>query len=430
MLELRNTSTHVGSSISINKIALWIILFFGVFDTARLFTPLPSFLGYLKEVSIFFLFLQLCLKRISFNLRSYWGLTFVLFFSISLLCINRVFFSGYFSNELLIYQIKNIEFFLLFLIFFNLKKLVPSYTVTHLIDIYIKLSLILVIVNLIGTMVPNPICYKYIGRGFDSTMFIGRLSLGQPAMASFPILLSFIWLWTKTNKGKIDFIFLCLLLFYIAASTAMTAYIIILAVIIFNFFIFRKDKKQFKNNIHFFAIVLLIAFCSLNVLISYFSEFSNILDIEFLRARFLKILGYGNFEDKSLGMRSAYRAKILSTLYDKDSFIWGISPDYYEWIKNVNYAKIPIENTYFDILAKFGIIGLLSYLSFLFGYIKYALNTYKIYHNKELVALIVSITLAMVLYSWTLPIFATYCMAFGFALFSAYIFTCKDSIDE
>ena len=167
-------------------------------------------------------------------------------------------FSDFFSTELLIYQIKNLEFFLLFLLFVNLDKIAPSVPIEKIIKWYIVASLILIAVNLIGVLLPNPICYKYIGRGLDSSMYTGRLSLGQPAMASFPIMLSFIWFWVKSFDGVRSFVMPMIFLAYVILSPAMTAYVIVIAVIMIKLFVEMKKVEGFKRNMWFLLFLMII----------------------------------------------------------------------------------------------------------------------------------------------------------------------------
>ena len=409
--------------LTLNKIALWILLFFGVFDTARLFTPLPSSFGYLKEICIFFLFIQIIIKKIDFEKRSLFGSCFVLLLFISVISLFRaLFFSDFFSTELLIYQIKNLEFFLLFLIFTNLHKLAPSVSIENLVKWYVSMALILVIVNFIGVLVPNPVCYKFIGRGFDSSMYSGRFSLGQPAMASFPVLLTFIVFWMKNQYSKRDYFIMLICLTYIVLSTAMTAYVILMALILFKVYVDRKKIKNAKYNICFFLAIILLTLVWYYFLFDFLAIDHSMFDFEFMRARFLKMLGMGNYIDMSRQIRNDFRNLILAEILNRNSLIWGIGPDYYLTVKNNFYAKIPIENTYIDFFAKSGVIGLASYIVFIWGGIKgLARNSFMhIKDNKFL--LIIGIFVAVILYSWTLPIFSTYCMACGFALFLAFIY--------
>ena len=410
-------------SIAINRIALYILLFFGVFDTARLFTPLPSYVGYLKEICIFFLFFQLLIKKIEFKSKSFYGKAFLLLFFISGLCLLRaIFFSNYISSELIVFQIKGLEFFLLFLILINLHKVTPTISLDKVIKIYITLSLLLVVVNLIGVLIPNPICYKYIGRGDDSMMFTGRMSLGQPAMASFPILLTFILFWMKKKRNTFSYAIIIISLISIILSTAMTAYAILGCVFFIKFFADMKNIKGIKNNVFFIFTMLLITIIGYKVIINYLSQDTSILNFDFLKDRFLKMIGYGDYEDVARLMRTHFREIILQKVYSEHAFIFGIGPDYYCKIKTNFYAQIPIENTYVDFYAKSGLCGLISFVLLIIAALKdFSKNIFFNFHNSQFL-LIIGILTAMLLYSWTLPIFATYCMAFGFALFFAYFY--------
>lgn len=407
--------------ITLNRIALYVLLFFGVFDTARLFTPLPSFVGYLKEICIFFLFLQLLLQKIQFNVKSLYNQTFLLLFFISGICLFRgCFFSDYFSTGLLIYQIKNLEFFLLFLIFINLHKIIPSISISEIVKIYILFSIILVAVNLVGVLVPNPICYKFIGRGLDSSMYTGRLSLGQPAMASFPILLSFVYLWMKGLYDKRTFAIAAIFLGYIFLSTAMTAYVITVCVIIIKLLINMKTHKGIKFNLIFVGLVLSFVVLGQLFLLDLFSH--EQFDFQFLRARALKIIGIGRYEDSSMMLRTNYKKLILQKIVDQGAYLWGLGPDYYNQIRTNFYAVMPIENSYIDFYAKSGIVGLTSFIVFIVGIFKGLASSLK----SESRYVLWGMSITFVLYGWTLPIFATYCMAFGFALFFAYCYLERD----
>ena len=46
----------------INDLLFYILLFFGLFDAARNYTPLPEWIGYSKDIAIFLLYVLNCRK--------------------------------------------------------------------------------------------------------------------------------------------------------------------------------------------------------------------------------------------------------------------------------------------------------------------------------------------------------------------------------
>ncbi len=289
------------------------------------------------------------------------------------------------------------------------------------------MSLILVAVNLIGNMIPNPIIYKNIGMGFDRTMYTGRLSLGQPAMASFPCLLSFLYLWTK-DRTKRESAFMYIFLAYIFLSTAMTAYVIVLIVILLKLFTSIHSVNGVKHSVVFCLIVGLSVTLCYASFVKFFTN-SDFLNLNFLTGRFLNLFGIGDYRDYAMESRLLYKERILQFIKQHDLFFFGAGPDYFLYLGNVKKKFIPIENMYYDLFAKSGIIGLCVYIHFLLAsYIYFVKNCFFDLKNIQFIS-ITSLFIAIVLYGWTLPIFATYCACFGLALFFSYFYLNKEHLD-
>ena len=407
----------VKKNVFFNKFALLVLLFFGVFDTARSFTIIPTYFGYLKEIAIFFLFFQLVFLHFSLPRKKKILLAGIACFGIFSLNIIRCFVQNDFSFESLIYQIKNIEFYLLFIIFFNLEKIVPSWSIDSFFCRYLFWAIILIFVNVVGCSIPNPICYKMIGRGvYRGTMYAGRFSLGQPAMATFPILLTFLHFITRKKLTYTVFggIILCLISIFI--STALTAYVIITAMIVCVLFVSLKQKIFWRKNLLRIIVGLLIILVISSLLGEKISIRSDFFDLELLEKRVSSMLGVSGVSDASMNIRSEYQKIILENISSPFKLLWGLGPNYYI---NLHFLTIPIENTYYDILAKSGALGLLTHVFFLTSFFIDFLQDYFCFKDFSRFLIGLGIFLVFLLYGWTIPIFGTFTMAFGLALYMA-----------
>lgn len=206
----------------------------------------------------------------------------------------------------------------------------------------------------------------------------------------------------------------------------MTAYAIVLGCVFLKLYSEMKNVKGIKHNILFVFLIIVLAFAGYRVVVYYLSLDASIFNIDFLKDRFLKMMGYGTYEDLARLARTRCREVIMERVYSESAFIWGLGPDYYYQIKTNFYAQIPIENTYVDFYAKCGLCGVGAFFLLVVGALStFSRNILFNIHNNHFL-LIMGVLIAMLLYSWTLPIFATFCMATGFALFFAYLYLEKD----
>lgn len=404
-------------NVVLNKFALLVLLFFGVFDTARSFTVIPAYFGYLKEIAIFFLFFQLLFLHFSIPRKKKILLPGIICIGIFSFNIIRCFAQNIFYLESLIYQIKNMEFYLLFIIFFNLKKIVPSWNVDSFFRRYLFWAMALIFVNVVGCSIPNPICYKMIGRGvYRGTMYAGRFSLGQPAMATFPILLAFLHFITRKKLTYAAFGGAILCLTSIFISTALTAYVIIAAMIVCVLFISLKQKIFWRKNLLRIIIGLLIILVVMSLFGERISIRSDFLDLGLLERRVNSMVGVAGVSDASMNIRSEYQKIILKSISTPFKLLWGLGPNYYI---NLHFLTIPIENTYYDILAKCGVLGVFAHLIFLTSFCIDFLQDF--FRSKDFSRFLIGlgIFLVFLLYGWTIPIFGTFTMAFGLALYMA-----------
>lgn len=176
---------------NINDILFYILLFFGLFDAARNYTPLPEWIGYSKDVAIFFLYVFNC-RKVKFLPQKliYIQSAFWLVWGLA-----GIFYSGGYSVvKILIGITKYLEFFMLITLFYNWDAIF-NICIERALALYISGSMCIFVVNVIGYYIPNPICYVGLSNGnVKSGYYGGRISVGQPPIAALPMLISCVYL--------------------------------------------------------------------------------------------------------------------------------------------------------------------------------------------------------------------------------------------
>lgn len=126
-----------------NNIFLYILIGFGLFDCVRIYTPLPSWFGYIKDIVIFF---TLVLNYHKIRIFKY-DITLFLWFLVVLFVTPVGFFHCETNQYRIVYScIQYIEVFLLYFIFNNSERIFDK-TIMEIIDIYVKGTIILCIID-------------------------------------------------------------------------------------------------------------------------------------------------------------------------------------------------------------------------------------------------------------------------------------------
>lgn len=391
-----------------NEVLLWVLLFFGLFDTARNYTRLPIQFGYLKDIALYLLFF-INIGRI--RLQRILGAGFYLWFLVVLLGTpTGFFFSGYNKVSILIACFKYIEFFLLMLIFTNWNQIF-GLDMTRFIRRYIYGSLILCFVNVFGYFVDNPIVSRTLANSnMDPGLYVGRITVGQPAVAIFPVILSFIYLMVTSEKKRMDKYLIVIFLVCIILATSNTgilAVILSLAIICVCGFLTTQNEKL-KRRLLFFAaiglICLLFLICSKNQIV--------IEAMSFYKEKIGKY--FTGSTDAMMDLRR-YHWKNAIAAMEPVNYIFGVGA--YGYIPG--NTAFPVENTYRITFLMYGVVGLCSMMAFLVRWfiIMCRLHRQKQYYGIFGICLLVVFTFHM----YTLDIYLMYTLYFGVALFYSYI---------
>ena len=392
--------------ININNILLWILLFFGLFDTARNYTYLPESFGYLKDITIYTLFF-LNLKKIGFYKKI--GIGFYAWMSIVIIITPFGFlYSGYSIVSILIACFKYVEFFLLGLIFINWNRIF-GYSMLKFMHRYVYGSLILCFVNVFGYFVENPIVYRGLANSnMMAELYSGRMTVGQPPVAVFPVLISMIYLLVNTEK-KVDNYILGVFIVCIVLSTSNTGIIamVLSMLIVFIYGVLKSGDRKLKKRILFISIFTFLAvfylICSDNEFISSALEFY--------------VIKIGNYffgtGDPSMNIRYVHWNDAMK---DMNILNYIIGRGAYGF--NSGSLDFPIENTYVMTFVVYGIIGVVA-MAIFFGNMLYK-NISIFRKNSKLCVLNLCILMTFMLHMYTLDLYLSYTLYFSYALFYAY----------
>lgn len=336
----------------INRIFAYILLFFSLFDTARNYTVLPLWFGYIKDFSLYILLL---LNITKITLPKNLGIGFYCWF-LSVLFLSPLGFinAEYDGIRILIACIKYLEVFVFFLITSNSKK-VFGRDLEYFIKMYIYGSLVLGLLNIVGYMFDNPfVSPSLANENMPMGNYQGRLTIGQPAIAVFPIILSFVYL-LCLKKDIVSSMLANTYLLFIILSTSNTGVVSIVAVLITSFFycVFIKHDKHL-------SIMLLIYILAGLILVYHFIFNSNIYDIEYLNMYTNKILAFfGENGDLQMNVRYQNWVSSISKMKGYD-FLYGLGACGHYTDNKIQL----VENTYVSTYVMYGCIGLLAMLSF------------------------------------------------------------------
>ena len=342
----------------LNKLAVYIILFFTIFGSAYNYTYFPRVFSYLKDAAIILLFIQVVPNK-NFKLPKKIGISFYLLFILVLIFSWLGLFNctTHSKVEVVFIIIKYIEFFLTFFVFSNIEK-INDLTLDKIIKIFLKMSVILLFVNIIGYFIPNPIVsiniHKYFGVGYRN-----RITVGQPAIVVFPMILSLFYLIIFSEKQKKEKINIILLLIGIIISISTTGILsVLVGVLILAFSSFKNAKKILK-----YAISSIVVIGCLGVILLNFSFFNNLFQsqINLLRTKIVALYK-DNIRDLSMEIRDTKFDQVLENQKDFGERLVGVGTYGY----NRNGIKVDsLENTFHTFLISYGYLGYIFYWSFL-----------------------------------------------------------------
>ena len=304
----------------INNIGLLVIVFFMVYDTARNYTHLPTTFGYIKDLIIYLWLAELIyIKTFKIPFHN------LGFYVILLICAIwswvGVFYpvEGYSAQvNPIIYILKQSEFFILLFVFRNYDCFF-SCEYGKYINLYIYFSVLLFFITLVGVYVDNNIISKNIisENGASYPDYANRISIGQPAIATYSQIISFFFLLLCIPKTLPNLIMSLICLLGVLMSTSITgimSVICLLTVIVISYFILGDTSTKVKIFTLVAGIVLAVS-CFIQT--DYF--YSNFgIAYSMVENRIDQFL-YGTSIDPSMEARVAQQEYVIETL--RDSFL-------------------------------------------------------------------------------------------------------------
>lgn len=383
---------------SINSFLGIVILLFGIFDTARNYTLLPIWFGYIKDIAIYILFI-LNFKSIIFSKNCSWIYHFF-FLIIVFISPLGFLYSAVDSSKILINYFKFIEVPILIGVFSNF-NIIFKYSLEKYMKYYIILSVILCFVNVFGYYVDNPIVsVKLANENMNEDLYSGRITVGQPPVAIFPVLISYIYL-LFTMKKFSHLLLSWLFLFCIIISTSNTA-LVTVPIGLFLSLIFSKKKKLVVFHILF---VILAASFVIGIL-------PDIIDIKMYTNKIFALLS--GKSDSSLEIRIIHWQKGYSEFSNFIDYFLG--KGVYGYVSYlIDGEPFPIENTYVLTFLSYGIFGIVA---FSLGLLKNISKSISLIRLRKFTngGLSLCVLLAFIIHFLTLDIYFCYTLIFSFSL--------------
>ncbi len=390
----------------INDILFYVLLFFGLFDAARNYTPLPEWIGYSKDIAIFLLYV-LNRDKIRFLPQKIIVIQCIFWF---LWGFAGIFYSGGYSPvKIVIGIIKYLEFFMLITLFYNWERLFRM-EIEQALSRYIQGSMCIFIVNLVGYYIPNPICYVGLSNGnVTAGLYGGRISVGQPPIAVLPMVFSCVYLLFCRSDEIFKILYL---ITGIVLSTTNTGIVALGACFVVYGVYLLISRKRIPRK------YLIAALIVLGLLVVFHRQLFVIFDdqIAMYRRKIFSILQGG--KDASMESRKVNWIFALNTLQTKMQ--WLLGRGMYGFCIGGEYRHI--ENTYVSLLCTYGIVGLVTFLIYLgkaaWGYLKGFWKT-----HDALCGFGICVILIYLLHMYTLDTLIVYTLTFGFNFF--YVMTGK-----
>lgn len=396
-----------------NDILFYVLLFFGLFDAARNYTLLPIWCGYLKDVAIFLLYIlnykkvKLLNEKMIIIQSCFW---FIWGFA------GIIYSGGYSVIKIAIGIIKYLEFFMLITLFYNWDSLF-NMSIEQALDKYIKGSLCIFIVNIVGYYIPNPICYVGLSNSnMPAGYYGGRVSVGQPPIAAFPMVLACVYLIFCKSADIFKILYLMTGIILATTNTGIIALGACIMIYI-GYFIFSKKKIQ-KKYIICFSILIMLLFLFRKQLFVMFED-----QVIMYRQKIIAILMGG--KDASMEKRKVNWEFAINTLRTPIQWIFGRGM--FGFCIGGQYRYI--ENTYVSILCTYGVLGLGMFLSYVGNIVYRYIKSFLIERN-ELYIFGICLVLIYLLHMYTLDNLITYTISFGFAFFYTVVNKATKTFDK
>jgi uncharacterized membrane protein YphA (DoxX/SURF4 family) len=227
-----------------------------------------------------------------------------------------------------------------------------------MIQLYLKMSIVLIVVNIIGDYIPNPIVYQ----GIHKTKpfgYPGRFGLGQAPITLFPLLLIFIYqlsIGLKMNKAYL-LTFICALC--LLAGIATTAIVSLAVTFLIFALISFWGKREFSRGRRFVLMSIIVLPISILFILHYAESFD--IDLLLFATKIGSVISGDLDSDPSMALRlnatqaiGAAQLPLFQTLFGRTYHYWHIIGGFG-----------PVENTYYDLYGASGIIGISCFIVFL-----------------------------------------------------------------
>lgn len=350
----------------INNVLMYILIGFTIFMSAFNYTNIPAPVSYIKDIIIFyftFILIKNKIEKKQVNEPKDIGKSFYMLFIIIILIswLGFIFGTNNTYWTITVRILRYIEFFLLFFIFSNLSS-ICTLEYRKIIKVYIILSVVLVFVHIFGYFVPNNIVSINIDDKIGNGFYRNRISIGQPAIAVFPMIISYFYLLVYNKNTKKEIITMIILLLGISISVSTTGILSIIFVTILILVPLIMKKKNLKNVLIAFIILLILLIIGI-ILINNIPTLNSIYEkqIELLSVK-IRALFTDNVTDLSMEVRKDKNDIATSNMNNIFKKIFGLGMLGY----NSGDANIgSLENMYNTMYVCYGIIGITTFIVFL-----------------------------------------------------------------
>ena len=391
---------------------MYILLFFIIFASALNYTYIPKSFNYLKDIIIFYFFgVLISQKKIKMpkNIGYSFYIMFVIVLIISWLGIVN---NGTDIINIIIRIIRYIEFFILFFIFTNINKITTK-PYDRYIDCFIKLSIVLVAVHIIGYFIPNPIVSIYIDNKIGNGFYRNRISIGQPAIAVYPMIVSILFLLVYKKNDYRTVLKIIVLTLGVIISISITG--ILSLIMIFLIFMVLNSKKESRKKLwKIFISITIILFLALRVIVLN-PTIKKIYDKQ-KSLMYIKIVALFNEDLNDLSMNARdikyYQAK--QSVKNRVEKIIGVGILGYD---NEEKHIGSLENTYRTFRICYGLVGEICIICFIFKQITYGIKYHK--YKEGMIILLLFFNFAM--HCYTLEVLYLPTISYSLPLFYCYI---------
>lgn len=405
----------------INNILIILLIFFIIFSSALNYTHIPFWFSYLKDVIIFY-FGFVLLFNWKDNVKPKINITFfILFVIVAIISWLGLYYStntGIFT--IVSHSMRYIEFFILFFVFTNLEK-ICTIKYDKLINLYLILSIILLFVHIFGYFVPNDIVSIYITDKFDHGYYRNRISVGQPAIAIFPMIISYFYIIIFNKFNIKNYIKIILLLVGIIIAIPVTGIIsVFICTIGLLGWSIIKLKKDIIGKILIMVVSIVITifvgilFIKTNPTLNEIYENQK----DLLEVKIGSIIG-NKVEDPSINIRDDKFDEVISNNTNIFQDIFGVGKYGYNR-GEVNIGNM--ENSYRIFRVEYGYLGIALFIIFLFSNILiYIYKSLRDKDNSKKYIFISILFIILALHAYTLDVIYLPTISYTISLFYCYV---------